>query len=107
MGPGRTDLLKERMWVAFAAATLNDKGDGVDHVDPNPKDDYTGNDVGDKDNDVDVIDGLLKALIWVTSYFATATLIILPLIWITSVLMWIVGNAFFMLSAVKNHDSWQ
>ena len=52
-----TDLLKERIWATFAAATFNDNRDGVDHVDPNPNDDYAGNDDGDEDDDVDDVDG--------------------------------------------------
>ena len=39
--------------MTFAAATLNDNGDGVDHVDPNPNDNYAGNDGGDENDDVD------------------------------------------------------
>ena len=39
--------------MAFGAATLNDNGDGVDHVDPNPNDGHAGNDGGDEDNNVD------------------------------------------------------
>ena len=50
-----TDLLKEQIWATFAAATLNDNGDGVDHVDPNPNDKYAGIDGGDEDDDVDVV----------------------------------------------------
>ena len=42
--------------MAFAAATLNDNGDGVDHIDPIPNDDYAGNDGGDEDDDVDNVD---------------------------------------------------
>ena len=117
--PGCTNLLKERIWATFAAATLNDNGDGVDNVDPIPND---GNDDGDEDDDVDDVDGdvmmMSSSTGWSTlgtdlgdflfcygntHYFAAHLDRQCDNVSYSQT----VGNVFLMLSAARNHDSWQ
>ena len=50
------DDIGQTLWVHgtdLSDFCCGNSGDGVDHVDPNPNDNYAGNDGGDEDDDVD------------------------------------------------------